>query len=238
MSDLQKKYGGLLNKKDQAETSATNKKLVLDFLYGEPYVTVDVIQELVGYKTRAGTMRFLKTFAKGGLIKYQISELADSRKIPLVGITTRGCYAIYNSEKHIKLRTKSANLKNISGFTFNHLKQIQLLKTLIIKSERWTIHELDHSKWKKNKPDIICTLQKSDEKIIHAFEIELTIKSVARYKKILNIYQSQIKNKLCDAVFWISDTETKVKKLKNIIYSFDEKLYSNNYVYLLSNLDN
>jgi hypothetical protein len=215
---------GLVPHADRAARVNEIRQKTLSFLYYEPYTIAPVIQQLLGYKSNVGTWKLLTKMEKNGLVKRHSLIDFGGRRLLIWGITGAGCAAIYDEDKMRHLRTKGFDTSRIYLSTINHLIELQKVKTRIINSEMSIdILDINPRLWDKKKPDslIRVTTERGEEVI--ALEIELTIKSVIRYKSIIREYNKYLSSKLCTTVIWATQTEKQRDNLTRIFENLDTK---------------
>ncbi len=209
---------GLIPRSEQAAHSEKVRIAILAFLSDETYTTVEVIQKLVGYKSKQGANGVLQKLAKDGLLKHHKMKNFAGRGLSIWGITTRGMYAI-NDPDELPDRVRGFEPSRISLATLDHKLQIQLVKIYLNELD-WSVKQIDTNIWDKKLPDIVCTKPSQEDELI-ALEIELTIKSQKRYGDIITIYKSAQQQNL-RRVVWLTETDKAAAQLRNIFKALDE----------------
>jgi hypothetical protein len=218
MNDEARINRGLIPRAQQAAHSAKIRVSLLEFLNDESFTTADVVQRLVGYKSKQGALGVLQKLTKEGLIKHHKMKNFAGGNLNLWGITPKGIYAI-NDPDELPTRVRGFEPSRVSLATLDHKIQIQLLK-IYIKELGWSVKKLNPSIWDRKIPDIICTKPDQDEELI-ALEVELTIKSQKRYADIITSYKSDHLDTL-RRVVWLTETEKAASQLKNIFRKLDD----------------
>lgn len=210
---------GLIPRAEQAAHSEKVRTAMLNFLSDETYTTVDIIQKLVGYKSKQGANGVLKKLANEGLVKEHRMKNFAGRGLVLWGITTRGMYAI-NDPDDLPERVRGFEPSRVSLATLDHKLEIQLVK-IYLKEIGWPIKNIDNNLWDKKLPDIICSKPSQPNELI-ALEIELTIKSQKRYGDIITTYKSvQNEQQELRRVVWLTDSDRAAAQLKGIFEKLD-----------------
>lgn len=211
---------GLIPRSEQAAHSEKVRVVILQFLNDETYTTAEIIQRLVGYKSKQGADGVLKKLANDGLLKHHKMKNFAGRGLSIWGITARGIYAI-NDPHELPDKVRGFEPSRISLATLDHKLQIQLVK-IYLNELGWSIISIDPNIWDKKLPDILCT-KPSEEFEQIALEIELTIKSQKRYGDIITTYKSmQYGQQSLRRVVWLTETEKAAAQLRSIFKGLDE----------------
>ena len=225
----------LVPRAQQAEITIAKRSKVLSFMYYEKYTTWQVIKELVGHKSFQTTNDLLRKMEKQKWIKRYKSQDIAARNMSFWGITMAGIYAIYDEEVMPYLRKQGFDTKKVNITQLNHLTHEQLIKCKVINSERdIRLRYINKRTWRVKKPDVLTSLYRDEDEITIAFEVELTIKSIKRYKQIINHYHLNHKFKF-DNVIWATKDEKDKRKLKTIFENSNAHSY--HYFYTIEELD-
>lgn len=210
---------GLIPRAEQAQHNEKIRTSVLKFLIDEIYSTVEILQQLMNYKTKQGALGLMKKLEKDGLVKLHRMKNFAGRGLHIWGITPRGIYAITDPDD-LPDKIRGFEPSRISLATLDHKLQIQLVK-IYLNELRWSIIPIDNNIWDKKLPDIVCTKPQLENELI-SLEIELTIKSLKRYSNIITTYKILQNEQPLRRVVWLTDTDKAAAQLRSIFKGLDE----------------
>jgi len=211
------KEQSLLSPDKQAVQRGRITEKVLSFLLIETFTSTEVFQEYLEYSSRLGCHKSLRRLQKIGYItEYDLDTLAG-RKIKLWGITSKGIYAVSDPEITTP-KIKTFNTSKISLLTLPHRLKSHKIAIQAIKNgynlENGSIIFKSYGKI----PDIILSNPRTNE--FTSLEIELSVKTVSRYEKIIEAYSKPLKYKVIKTVIWIVPDEKIKNRLKKIFNLF------------------
>lgn len=162
------------------------------------YTTVNNVVLITKY-SKKGAISALRSMVKDGLF-YEHSVTHDGAKILLFGITQHGRSVADNDHDNSQDMKRAFSIKNIRVSTVTHEMLTQRFGAMLHRDKR--IQNVqngariiggynDRKKKRKiggRRPDGIYT-DEADR--TYAFEVELTIKSLARYKQIFTAYAAE-----------------------------------------------
>lgn len=225
-----------------------NKISVLMFLYKFKYSTIPVLQEYLNV-TREGLFLIRKKMEKEGLI-LSFSYNNGFAKIKIIGITEKGLSLITSYKPHLyqtrafyPSKFKETQFKHhigiqqiINDLKYNKLEKYKLnnieqLKgfdtTFEIRKKR--LNEIDNMYIRTQKyPDLLLyvTYKKMMKKI--AIELELTPKSIKRYKDIVAHHFNFIRHGFYSKVIYV--IPNKIKSIEKNISNFANQKNIGNYI--------
>jgi len=182
----------------------------MNFLRTEIYTTPAVLQELLGYKTKHGTIKALRRLESDGLIKYHKLQSLGARGLTLWGITAHGQLMAWPPEE-IPNKQRYFEPSRISITTLQHTIDIQRLR--IHADNQGIAWEKPEPKphEKRKVPDGVATLDSSE---IIAVEVERTVKTLKRYREIITDYLQLIRGKKYHRVHYVCPNDEFAEKLK------------------------
>ena len=230
---MNKKKNGLISSyAERMERGYTVRLKLLEFLRDETYTSIEIVCLLCGYSTKRGAEMMLAKMEKEGYIKSVRRNLYSAHGQKVYGITQAG-YSFCTPFDEMPDNPKIFLPYRLNLNQFEHKIKLQKLRVALEKAGYET-GDINDYPFKSKIPDLITvkTLDGNGEimetELVTAYEMELTIKSTLRYKKIILDYDSvdysfysQSKEifKLpvnLKAVLWITVSEEISDKLKNI----------------------
>ena len=184
----------------------------LQFLRTEIYSTPDVLQELLGYRTKAGCVKALRRLEADGLLKVHKLQSLGARGLTLWGITSHGQVMAWPPDE-LPEKPRYFEPSKMSITTLQHTIDIQCLR---IRAEHYDIewHKPDVKPYEKRKvPDGIATFPNGQ---IVAIEVERTLKTPKRYREIIADYLQLIRGNKYNRVHYICPTQDMAVRLEKL----------------------
>ncbi len=197
----------------QAEQRAKVTESVLTFLSLETYTSTDILQTLLGYKTRHGTTKALRRLCQAGLIKEHDLTMLTGHALKLWGITVQGIYAINDPEK-MPDRVRGFEPSRISLLTLPHKIKCHETAVHALNNRCVIVRSMDLFLGLNKIPDLIIQNPKSGKH--SAIEIELTVKTAKRYAKIFREYKQALKSNIVARVYWLTESEKMQQHLQRV----------------------
>lgn len=201
----------LLPRKQAKLRSIENQKKVLQFLRQEKFSTRQIIQQLLGLKTRAGAWKILVKMEQENWLK----QHSISSALTLWGITPEGMREVSLEETGF-LDDVGFLPSKVSLSTLQHSLDIQYVHTLCVQQNiEFQLGKALGSRAEADKvPDAIIVA--SGKKI--AVEVERTLKSRTRYDVIIYHYLKAIKAGNYQEVLYVMPDEKRCRQVKKALY--------------------
>lgn len=211
------------NRLDHAQRTARNEekiRLVLRFLREETWTHIDVLQQLLGIKTRSPVHTFLRKLEAQNLIKSDFLAVAYGRDIQLWGITAHGlAYSFDDNEPYQERPTFS--VKKVTQSTMQHKLDLQHVRVICEKRgfQNWR----DGSKLGLRRsgfkvPDALVDMNGNTV----AMEVERTIKTAKRYADIITSHLRASRDGHWSKVIYLCPNEQVKKQLMKVFFSVKE----------------
>ncbi len=201
----------LLPRKQAKLRSIENQQKVLQFLRQEKFSTRQIIQQLLGLKTRAGAWKILVKMEQENWLK----QHSISPALTLWGITPEGMREASLEETGL-LDEVGFLPSKISLSTLQHSLDIQYVHTLCYQENiEFQLGKVLGSRAKADKvPDAIIVA--GGKKI--AVEVERTLKSRTRYDVVIYHYLKAIKAGNYQKVLYVMPDEKRYRQVKKAFY--------------------
>lgn len=190
-----------------------NQDIVLDFLVNETWTRVDIVQDLLGFKSVQGAYKVLKNLEKMDLVRRFSLPIMSGRSLTIWGITTHGLGMAFKGGWDDRPAFSPSRVRLSSA---GHHLGLQSLRVKFINAGwSWSLgNRVPHVKGRVY-PDAIAV--RSDGLKI-AVEYERTLKSLKRYREILVSHLAARKDGLWEGIWYISPSEL-VDRLSNAFHS-------------------
>ncbi|MGY5652748.1 MobC family replication-relaxation protein [Vibrio cincinnatiensis] len=211
------------NRLDHAQRTARNEektRLVLRFLRDETWTHIDVIQQLLGIKTRSPVHGFLRKLEARELIKSEFFSVAYGRDIQIWGITPNGLAHSFDDGEEYKDRP-TFSVKKVTQSTMQHKLDLQRLRVLCERCgfTNWRDgSQLGLRKSGFKVPDALVDMNGNTV----AIEVERTIKTAKRYAEIIASHLRASRDRHWTKVFYFCPDEQTKKRLMNVFFSVKE----------------
>jgi hypothetical protein len=204
-----------LPKREADEKSLKNQQKILQFLSQEKFSTVNVLQALLGLKTRAGAWKILSKMERDNLVK----QHRYSSTLTLWGITIEGMHEFILDKQTIEDWSYFTPSK-VSLLTLAHSLDVQRIHAICDQlGLTFKVGRTLGSRSESDKvPDAIIPV--GDEMI--AVEVERTIKSRQRYDAIVYNYLKAIKAKQYHKVLYIMPDKKRCLQVKKAFYNLGQ----------------
>lgn len=201
----------LLPRKQAKQRSIQNQQKVLQFLRQEKFSTRQIIQQLLGLKSRAGAWKILVKMEQESWLK----QHHFSSTLTLWGITPEGMREASFEETGVVDEIGFLPSK-ISLSTLQHSLDIQYVHTLCCQNniEFQLGRELGSRAEADKVPDGIIVSK--NEKI--ALELERTLKSRLRYDSIIYNYLKEIKAGHYQKILYVMPDEKRCRQVQKAFY--------------------
>lgn len=205
---------GLLTGIEGPKKAKENIDAVLEFLLDETYTRADIIQKLLGYKHVRTAYKTLGKMEALELIKSAEFSVAGVRKLKLWGITTHGQGMAYKGKFTEKPAFQPAKIRLAS---LNHNLGLQQVRVGALKAgwSDWT-----RGGFKKKgevSPDAVVT-SPTGEKV--AIELELSLKTLRRYRHIMLAHLKERKKGSWQQVWYVSEPNI-IERVERAFASLD-----------------
>ena len=202
----------LLPKTEAIQKSLENQQKVLQFLSQEKFSTVNILQGLLGLKTRAGAWKILSKMERENLVK----QHSYSSTLTLWGITIQGMHESI-LDKQIIEDWSYFIPSRVSLLTLEHSLDVQRIHAICNQLNlSFTVGRELGSRSEADKiPDAIVTV--GGEMV--AIEVERTIKSRQRYDAIVYNYLKAIKAKQYHKIVYIMPNKKRCNQVKKSFYN-------------------
>ena len=240
-----KKHGLISSYNERLQRGFDVRMTLLEFLKDEIYTTIDIVCELCGYSTKRGAEMMLKKIENEGYIKSIRRNLYSAHGQKVYGITTSGV-SFCTPENEMPDKPKVFLPYKLNLSQFEHKVKIQKIRIGLSNIGR-EIGDINDFPFKAKLPDLITVDMKlsnenSDStEYVNCYEMELTIKSIPRYRKIImdyettdyrfkgseKDYKTNFRKLLLKNVIWITESEDSAKKLKSIFNNLIRSFNSN-----------
>jgi len=189
----QKKNGLISSYKDRMERGYYVRLKLLEFLRDETYTSIDIVCELCGYSTKRGAEMMLAKMENEGYIKSIRRNLYSAHGQKVYGITNAG-YSFCTPDDEMPDNPKIFLPYRLNLNQFDHKIKTQKLR-VALSNINHEIGDINGYPFDAKRPDLIVVKMTdddgeiSDTETVTSYEIELTIKSITRYKKIILDYE-------------------------------------------------
>lgn len=211
------------NRLDYAQRTARNEekmRLVLRFLREETWTHIDVIQKLLGIKTRSPVHTFLRKLEAQNLIKSDFLAVAYGRDIQLWGITSNGLAHSFDEDEQYQERP-TFSVKKVTQSTMQHKLDLQYVRVLC--EQKGFLNWRDGSRLGLRKsgfkvPDALIDMNNQTV----AIEVERTIKTAKRYADIIASHLRASRDGHWSKVIYLCPSEQVKKQLMKVFFSVKE----------------
>ena len=210
----------LLHGSEGPKKAEENREKILKFLGKHTWSHSSVLQDLLGLKTYSSTNRILKKLEAQKLVKRHKVEILGSREITVWGITPRGVELSY-SEDDWEKEKKPFQFSKLKLSRIPHTLGLQQLEVHLL-SQGWS--RFQHSRPLKNKNLVPDAVAVNPEGKTCAIEVERTVKSKARYRKILVHHLAEAKAGKWDEIWYFCPEKLK-NRLENAFFSLEWAVY-------------
>lgn len=194
-----------------------NREMITRFLRDEIFTDTEVLTEVLGFRHSNSVNKILEAMVRDDLlIKYR-----NGRKC-LWGINKNGFVFSYNKSEEIPENFKTFRPSKFNPVTFEHRKQMQLLRIYLIESAGW-------SNWCSPRPvkgcscpDAIAMSPKHGGKLV-AIEFEKTLKASIRYTAILKAHLEAILSKRYSSVLYVSPNPALLRRVERMFLHLVDK---------------
>ncbi len=195
--------------------------LVLRYLRTERWSHQDILQRLLGLRSRQAIHKTLVSMEKKGLVRRHHIEHGFSLPMTIWGITTHGVMSSFSDDETIT---------DCRAFEPSKLKPTQINHTLDIQQARVKAELAGWCEWasagfaKKGIKNPDATAIRPDG-IVVAFEIERTLKSLRRYPDILVSHLDARKQGLWKEIYYLMPDQSMKHKVERIFNSITSARY-------------
>ncbi len=215
----------LLSPKNRQNRILEKRKLILKFLRYETYSHVDVFKILLNVKTVQAVYQTLDKMVRDNLVRKAKINVTYGRPITLFGITDNGLAHAFDLNEAFEKRPIFQPSK-VKVTMLNHKIQVQLF---IVKSKfhgYTKVKNADLLNFRRSECKVPDLIAEYDEKVI-GIEVELTIKSIKRYKDIIIAHLLSIKNEHWHEVHYLVPSIDFKARLERIFKSIKTVQYKN-----------
>ncbi len=216
-----------------SEARAVNKEkinMILSFMLDETYTTIEILKMLLKLRKTESIKKIMYNLKTNNIIWEKNIAISSLKKLTVYGLTLHGRIMISSEENIIQ----SASIRRVS----RNVRQYK--HTLMLQKIRIRAQHAGWKNWEKSgystgignkdaKVDGIC---KSPDGKIYAIEYERTLKSIERYRSIINSRLQAIKRNGYHYIVWISDNTSVHLRLKKILFSIDYVIIHGTVVHL------
>ncbi|EKO3678166.1 hypothetical protein M3912_003414 [Vibrio metschnikovii] len=197
----------LISPSERKEKTLRNRKLVTKFLRDEIFTDTEVLSKVLGFEHSTSVNKILKAMVRDGLL----IEHKHGRK-SIWGINKNGLIFSYDENEEIADQFSTFRASKFNVLTFEHRKQMQLLRVHLIENgwSNWTTPRIVKG---QSCPDAIA--QDPSGHLV-AFEFERTLKAASRYTSILKSHLEAISHKRYKKVVYISPDIPLVRRVERM----------------------
>jgi hypothetical protein len=211
------------NRLDHAQRIARNEektRLVLRFLRDETWTHIDVLQNLLGIKTRSPVHTFLRKLEAQNLIRSDFLDVAYGRDIQLWGITSNGLAHSFDDDEQYQARP-TFSVKKVTQSTMQHKLDLQYVRVLCEKKGFLNWRDGSSLGLRKSGFKVPDALVDMNGQTV-ALEVERTIKTAKRYADIIASHLRAARDGHWSKVIYLCPNEKVKKQLMKVFFSVKE----------------